>query len=93
MGFSNGQVSVGSSTTEIAAANGDRKYLRIQNISDEAVYLGIGADAVSQKGVYLASGGAGVYEVSPANGNFTTEAINGICASGSKLVVVLERTA
>jgi len=95
MGFSNTNVSVGNSSTLLAAANSDRKYLRLQNDSDEAIYISIGAAAVMNKGVRLTVPGAAratIYEISAMHGNLTTEAVYGICTSGSKNCLVLERS-
>ncbi len=78
------KVTVGASTTEIAAANPNRSYALIQNDSDEVIYLGIGEDAVLNKGVRLNAAG-GSYEMSPAFGNLSQAAINGISTSGSKV--------
>ena len=78
------QVSVGSSTTEILDALGDRLAVIIVNDSDEAIYLGLGSSAVMNRGIRLNANG----------GSFSTEmfqgGINGICASGSKNVTVTE---
>lgn len=74
-------VTVGNTTTAIAAANASRKYLAIVNDSDEAMYLGIGAAAVMNKGIRLNANG-GTFEINLNNRN--TSAINGICASGGK---------
>lgn len=74
-----------NNTTEVSAANDDRKYLRILNMSDTAIYLAVGADAVSGSGIYLAaSGGLFVMNVD----NLSNEAVNAICSgSGKKLIV------
>ena len=55
----------------------------LTNDSDEAIYLGFGTAAVMNTGVRLnASGGALVLD----NALMTTQAINAICASGSKVL-------
>jgi len=78
------QVSVGSSTTEIVDALGDRMAIIIVNDSDEVIYLMLGASAIMNRGIRLNANG----------GSFSTEVyqgvINGICASGSKNVTVTE---
>ena len=80
---------VGSTTTELVAANPARKYLAIINASDEEVYLAVGANAVMNKGIYLAKTG-GSFEMVMTNRS--PEAVNGICTSGSKNVTVQEAT-
>jgi len=78
------QVSVGSSTTEIADALGDRMAIIIVNDSDETIYIMLGNDAIMNRGIRLNANG----------GSFATEmyqgVINGICASGSRNVTVTE---
>lgn len=90
--YSHTNVSVGSSTTVLAAANPNRKWLLIQNRSDEAVDIKIGASAVSGEGIKLAADGnpGSAFEMSFGIGNMNNEIINGICASGSKTVTVNE---
>jgi len=80
-------VSVGSSTTVILAANAARKYLAIVNDSDEAIYLAFGAAAVMNRGIRLNANG-GCFEAIGAN--LTQQAINGICATGTKNITVQE---
>lgn len=82
-----GSVSVGSSTTEIFAANDDRQSATIVNDSDEEVYLGLGVAAVMNKGIRLNAAG-GSYEINLSNPWVGT--VNGICASGSKVVTITE---
>lgn len=79
--------SIGSSTTEILEANTARKYLAIVNDSNEAIYLAFGVDAVMNKGIRLNANG-GVFEA--VGTNVTQQAIDGICASGTKNVTVQE---
>lgn len=79
----NGATTVGSSTTAVLTADAGRKGLILVNDSDEAIYLAFGASAVANEGVRLnASGGALVLD----NSLMTTQAINAICASGSKVL-------
>jgi len=83
----NGAVEVGSSTTEILAANANRKYALIVNEpGNEVVYLSFGGDAVLNTGLPLGPGVA--YEILP--GNLYTGAINGICESGGMNVCIVE---
>jgi len=91
--YTHTQVSCGSSTTELAAANSKRLYLRIENVSDEIVDIKIGADAVAGEGIRLHPVAAtghlhSVFEMSEALGNLSQDAVNGICTSGSKNVNV-----
>lgn len=79
--------SVGSSTTEILVASTSRKYLCIVNDSDEIIYLAFGASAVLNKGIRLNAAG-GVCEIFGIN--ICQQAVNGICASGSKNVTIQE---
>lgn len=83
------KTSVGNTTTEIAAANTSRRYLSIVNDSNEAVYLGIGEDAVMNKGIRINANG-GAYEMLGLVLSF--KAINGICLTGAKDVGVQEAT-
>jgi len=82
----NGAVEVGSSTTEILAANANRKYALITNDGAETVYLSFGDDAVMHEGLPLGPGVA--YEILP--GNLYTGAINGICENGGANVCIVE---
>ena len=82
---------IGSSTTEALAANTSRRYALFENDSDEIIYIKIGADAVLNQGIRLnASGGS--YEMSAEIGNLATGAVNAICTSGSKVLLVTEGT-
>ena len=82
-------VTVGNTTTAAIAANTARKYLLLVNDSDEAIYVKLGAAAVLNQGIRLnASGGS--LELSVANGNLYAGAVNAICASGSKTLLVTE---
>lgn len=83
-------VSVGSSSTQVLAANDDRVYAAIVNDSDEDVYLARGQTAVMNQGIRINSGG-GSYEITELNP--WTGVVNAISASGSKTVTVQEDTA
>ena len=74
-------------TTEIAALNNDRKYLQIVNNSNTAMYLAVGADAVSGSGIYWAASG-GKWEMTIDN--LSSEAVDGICSASGKSVYVQE---
>ena len=83
------QPTIGSSTTVALAANTSRKYALFENDSDEIIYIKIGADAVLNQGIRInASGGS--YEMSLLIGNDNTGAVNAICTSGSKVLLVAE---
>lgn len=77
----NGNVSVGTASTAVLSADDNRKWAALYNSSDEAIYLGMGAAAVANKGIYLAASG-GSYIID--ENNRFTGSINAICASGSK---------
>ena len=80
---------IGSTTTAALAANTSRRYALLENDSDEVIYVKIGAAAVLNQGIRInASGGS--YEMSAEIGNLNTGAINAICASGSKVLLVVE---
>lgn len=79
-------VTVGSTSTAIVAANPNRKYLALCNISDETMYLAFGNTAEQTKGMPVYTAGTlewmGPYVF--------TAAVNGICASGSKTICYIE---
>ena len=73
---------VGNTTTQILPKNSGRVYAVIVNDSDEAIYIGLGVAAVLNKGIRLNANGGSI-EIDgeqPFRG-----AVNGICASGSKV--------
>jgi len=80
---------IGSASTLALALNANRKSVILINDSDETIYLNLGGTAVSNTGIRLNANG-GSYEISKENGNLTTVIINGICASGSKKLLVTE---
>ncbi len=89
-------VVVGGTSTLLSAANSARVAWAIINRSDERVDFKIGAAAVSAEGIPLAPASAaafpGEWEMSRMVSFFSTAAIYGICASGSKTVTVAEAT-
>ena len=90
-------VTVGSTSTALVAANRKRMFLQIINRSDERVDVVENATAVAGEGIPLNpvdsdSNIQGAYEWSQGTGNLTQQAVNGICASGSKTVTVREGT-
>jgi len=83
------QPAIAAATTLALAANPHRLYALFINDSDETIYLKIGAAAVLNQGIRLnASGGS--YEISQKLGNPNILAVNGICASGAKVLLVTE---
>lgn len=87
------KVTVGATSTLLSAENAGRKYLLIQNISDEAVYIKFESAAVSTEGIVLlpaTANSVNVIELTVGNENLTIQAVYGICASGSKSVLVTE---
>ena len=50
------KVSVQNSTTEALAANTDRRYLLLINISDADIFIKFGADAIVDEGIKLEAG-------------------------------------
>lgn len=78
---------VGATSTKVLAANAARVYASFVNDSTEDFYLAFGAAAVMHTGVFLKALG-GSYEITHANLFFG--AVNGICASGSKVLCVTE---
>ena len=81
--------SIGNTTTLALAANANREYAMFINDSDEAIYLELGDDAVMNEGIRLNAEG-GSYEMSRKIGNLDTRVVNGICASGTKVLLVTE---
>ena len=77
-------ISIGSSSTEILDALSDRMGFVVVNDSDETIYIALGVSAVAGRGIRLNANG----------GYFSTEiwqgTVNGICASGSKMVTITE---
>ena len=88
-GGTNTKVTVGNTTTTILAANNARLGAKFVNTSDEAITLSFGEDAVLTEGVVLSASG-GAYTM---DGNdLDPRVINGICASGGKVLSVVEQT-
>lgn len=78
--FTQGNASVGASTTAIIPANPVAKYRAIVNDGTTPVYLGFGIQAEMNKGVRINANG-GSYECSLQEGNMIRTAINGISSS------------
>jgi len=80
------KVTVGDTTTEILEESTfKRKLIRITNTSNEAVDVKFGEAAVADEGIRIPAGEA--FEVRDVEG-LTALAINGICASGGKVVTI-----
>ena len=85
-------VSVGSGSTQILAANPARKIAVLTNLSNEVCSLGFGAAAVANKGVVLAAAGNPRDQFIIDDTRLIGTSIYGITASGSKTVAVMEAT-
>ena len=83
-------VNVGTTATTLIAANPERRYLLMQNISDSTVeYRLDGSDPVHGAAFLLSPGG--YVELSYQYDNLVTGAIKGIqAAGGTKRVIVAE---
>ncbi|MHB9134742.1 MAG: hypothetical protein ACYDBB_27040 [Armatimonadota bacterium] len=84
-------VEVGATSTSVAAANADRKYLLLVNDSDTDIYVNLtGGAAALHAGVLLKPGG-GFYEMTLGSGNVSTTAVRAIHEGvGAKVVLVTE---
>jgi hypothetical protein len=84
--ITNFNVSVGTSSTQVLAANSNRKLLILVNDSDEPIYVSLGATATLNNGIRLnASGGALALDNPIYKG-----VVNAISANGSKTLVGAE---
>lgn len=89
-----GQIPVGITvtalSTQILAANANRKVAIICNDSDTTIYLAVGVAAQANKGIRLNANG-GVIVISQTGDIFSTEAVYGILAAvGSKVATAQE---
>lgn len=82
----NSSVSVGTPSTAVLAANANRQYAVIQNVSSASMFLGFGAAAKNNNGFKLL-----------ANSSFTIDqtnlykgAVNAISSAGAGTVVTVE---
>jgi len=80
-------VTVGAATTVAKAANADRKWLLMVNDSDETIFVKLGAAAVADEGIRLNAAGGSLELV---GGSLYVGAVNAICASGGKVLLVTE---
>jgi hypothetical protein len=84
--ITNFNVSIGTSSTQVLAANSNRKLLILVNDSDEPIYVSLGATATLNNGIRLnASGGALALDNPIFKG-----VVNAISANGSKTLVGAE---
>ena len=74
------------------AANTARLYAAFQNDSDSVIYLALGAAAVASSTLPRINANGGSYEMSKKLGNLFTGAVNAICASIAKVLLVVEGT-
>ena len=84
--------SVGVTTTVVIAENSRRRSLILTNDSAALVYLGVGAAAVMNKGIRIEVSGGTVKFGGETGLPLTTQAVNGIVASGTSVVLVAEAT-
>jgi len=70
-------VNVTNASGQIVGANNNRKYLLIENDSDEVIYINLGNAAVVNRGIRLNSNG-GAYEISAGLGNLYVGTINAV---------------
>ena len=84
--------SVATTTTVIIAENAKRRSLILTNDSAALVYLGIGSAAVMNKGLRIEVSGGTVKFGGETGLPLTTQAVNGIVASGTSTVLVNEAT-
>ncbi len=80
-------VTCNSATTALVSSNTSRKGLVITNTGSEDVFIGIGASAEVNKGIYLVAGG-GTWAMDEYT--FTTQAINGITTTSTSNVSIQE---
>lgn len=95
-------VLVGVASTEIVKANEKRRYLCIQNVSDEVMYLRIGSHVSTTTGIMLAPGydetagrdynASSRYEMR-ANENLFVDAVYAICGTAGKRIQIIEGAA
>ena len=84
--ITNFNVSIGTSSTQVLAANSNRKLLILVNDSDEPIYVSLGGTATLNNGIRLnASGGALALDNPIFKG-----IVNAISANGSKTLVGAE---
>lgn len=84
--ITNLNVSIGTSSTQVLAANSNRKLLILVNDSDENIYVSLGGTATLNNGIRLnANGGSFVLDNPIYKG-----VVNAISSSGSKTLAGVE---
>lgn len=83
-----GTITLGGTAQTIAAANGSRDYIIVQNVSDTAMWLNIGAVATAGNGSFLlaANGGSFVAEAT----KIPTGYVSILCATTGKAYTAKE---
>lgn len=84
----NFEVTIGSVSTEIKAANESRKLLALVNNSDVNIFISLGSAAVMNSGIRLNANGGNIVLASPVY----MGAVFGITAAGGKSIVGVEGT-
>lgn len=80
-------ITTGGTDQQVFAANANRKFLLIQNVSDTDMNLGIGYNPTASTGIFLAKSGSGIVFES---GFIPTQEIRILCATTGKAFVALE---
>jgi hypothetical protein len=84
-------ITLGADSQEVFPANANRDYLLIQNVSDENLWVRIGADATTAPpSVELLSGGLGILEYGEGGGFVPDGVVNIIGATAGKAFVAWE---
>ena len=84
----NFEVTIGSTSTQIKAANASRKLLALVNNSDVNIFISLGTAAVMNSGIRLNANGGNIVLASPVY----MGAVFGITAAGGKSLVGVEGT-
>lgn len=80
-------ITTGGTHQQVFAANADRKFLLIQNVSDTDMNLGIGYNPTASTGIFLSKSGGGIVFES---GFIPTQEIRILCATTGKAFVALQ---
>ena len=80
-------VTCAATTTVLIASNASRKGLVITNTGARNIFIGIGASAVLNQGIFLVQGG-GSWVMDDYT--FTTQAINGITTTSTSIIAIQE---
>lgn len=85
-----GSTTVGTTSTEILAANAKRSHIYIHNNSNEEVFIAVGEAAVMNEGIRIApKDSSGAIYVQDSQG-ISVEAFNAIGLTGGKVIVYTE---